>query len=70
MVTRASRFPLMIDPQGQAHRWILNKEGEKLVVTSMTGKFIDTLRFCLENGMSLLIENIENELDPELDPVL
>ena len=70
MVTRASRFPLMIDPQGQAHKWILVKEKENLTVTGMSGKFMDIVRFCLENGRSLLIENIENEVDPEIDPIL
>ena len=70
MVTRASRFPLMIDPQGQAHRWILAKEKENLKITGMSGKFMEHVRFCLENGISILIENIENEVDPELDPVL
>ena len=71
MVTRASRFPLMIDPQGQAHKWILSKEKERnLKITGMSGKFMDHVRTCLENGMPLLIENIEAEVDPELDPVL
>ncbi|CAG9316033.1 unnamed protein product [Blepharisma stoltei] len=70
MVTRASRFPLMIDPQGQAYKWILSKEGVNLSICTQTGKFMDQVRNCLENGRSLLIENIENEVDPELDPLL
>jgi dynein heavy chain len=28
------------------------------------------LKFCMEVGMCLIIENIENEVDPMLDPVL
>jgi dynein heavy chain len=28
------------------------------------------LKFCLENGKCLVVENIENEVDSVLDPVL
>lgn len=28
------------------------------------------LKYCMENGCTLIIENIENEVDPMLDPVL
>lgn len=70
MVTSSSRFPLMIDPQGQAFKWICNKEAEELQVTQQSGKFMDKVKLCIENGLPLLIENIEHEVDPELDPVL
>jgi len=34
-------------------------------------KFKDMfLKHCMENGNTLIIENIENEVDPILDPVL
>lgn len=41
-------------------------------VTSLSHpKFKDQfLKFCMENGKPLIIENIENEVDPMLDPVL
>jgi len=28
------------------------------------------LKFCMEGGHTLIIENIENEVDPIIDPVL
>lgn len=28
------------------------------------------LKYCIESGLTLIIENIENEVDPMMDPVL
>ena len=42
-----------------------------MIITTITDKYFkDNLKLCLENGLSMLIEGIENELDPVLDPVL
>jgi len=76
MVTASSRFPLLIDPQGQGGFWIKNKYAEfidpRRSITTLTHpKFKDFfLKFCMEEGKTLIIEGIENEVDPILDPVL
>jgi len=74
MVTRSSRYPLMIDPQGQAIQWIKNREPEleanNCILTLKNPNLKDALRVPLENGFPVLIESIENEVDPMLDPVL
>jgi dynein heavy chain len=77
MVTRSSRFPLMVDPQGQANRWIKSREQERIersprnTVTTLAAKNLkDQLEFTMGEGLCLLIENVENEVDPLLDPVL
>ena len=71
MVTSASRYPLMIDPQGQAIKWISAKEAENLRISNQGARnFKEEIRFCCEEGLPLLIEGIENEVDPTLDPVL
>merc|ERR1719301_114868 len=77
MVTRSSRFPLMVDPQGQANRWIKSREAERIeksprnTVTTLAAKNLkDQLEFTMGEGLCLIIENVENEVDPLLDPVL
>lgn len=77
LVTKSSRFPLLIDPQGQALSWIRSKESSKLpswngqsLVNIADPKLKDKLEFCMGNGKSLLITGVEEEIDPMLDPVL
>ena len=74
MVTRSSRYPLMIDPQGQAITWIKEREPvmreRDAIFTLNTPNLRDCLKFPLENGWPVLIESIENEVDPLLDPIL
>lgn len=74
MVTRSTRYPLMIDPQGQGLTWI--KEREPLmkqydtVITLNVPNLRESMKMPLENGYPVLIESIENEVDPLLDPIL
>ena len=72
MVTRSQKWPLMIDPQSQGLGWIKKREEEnKLKVTNLLDKrFRNTLEDSMAFGTPLLIENVEEEIDPVLDPVL
>ena len=80
MVESSDRYPLLIDPQNQGTSWIKNKFSEINPDTNQPyfvtvniyeeKKFKDGLTRCIENGEVLIIEGIENELDPILDPIL
>ncbi|XP_052780138.1 dynein axonemal heavy chain 12-like isoform X1 [Mya arenaria] len=72
IVANSRRWPLMIDPQGQANKWVKNMEKEhKLSVIKLTdGDYMRTLENCVTFGNPLILENVGEDLDPSLEPLL
>jgi dynein heavy chain len=72
LTTMGRRWPLMIDPQGQANRWLRNMYASKnLQIIKLTEKdFLRTLENGIRYGAPVLLENVGQELDPSLEPVL
>lgn len=62
----------MIDPQGQANKWIKNMEkANSLSIIKLTDSdYVRTLENCITFGNPCLLENIGEELDPLLEPLL
>eukprot|EP00919_Chromeraceae_sp_WS-2016_P072391 GHVR01171232.1.p1 GENE.GHVR01171232.1~~GHVR01171232.1.p1 ORF type:complete len:2780 (-),score=639.98 GHVR01171232.1:32-7840(-) len=71
LTTRASRWPLCIDPQMQAVNWIKKKEEKNsLTIKTFLDDYVKRLELSIMYGKPFLIEGIEEELDPLIDPVL
>ncbi|CAB3225664.1 unnamed protein product [Arctia plantaginis] len=72
LVTRAGRWPLTIDPQEQANRWIKNMERENgLMITKLNDhSFLRVLENCIRLGWPMLIEDLGETLEATLAPVL
>ena len=72
IVHNSRRWPLLIDPQGQANKWVKNMEREnKLGVIKLSdANYLRSLENAIQFGSPILIENVGEELDPILEPVL
>ena len=70
--TNAPTYPLLIDPQGQAHRWITQRhKNDNLIITSFEHRYFKQhVENALQDGRPLLIEDCGEEIDPLLDNVL
>lgn len=72
MIEKAGRYPLLIDPQTQANKWIKNNEMENnlKVVKQTDSDFVRTLENSVQFGWVILIENVSENLDTILEPIL
>ena len=62
----------MIDPQGQANKWVRNMEKlNNLQVIKLTdANYLRLLENAMQFGNPVLLENVGEELDPSLEPLL
>uniref|UniRef100_A0A8D0CCX0 Dynein axonemal heavy chain 3 n=1 Tax=Scleropages formosus TaxID=113540 RepID=A0A8D0CCX0_SCLFO len=72
IVSNSRRWPLMIDPQGQANKWVKNMEkANKLAVIKLSdANYVRTLENAIQFGTPILLESVGEELDAVLEPVL
>ena len=71
VLTNCKRWPLLIDPQAQAIKWLMKKEEGNLDVIQLTQKnWLKILIKAITNGRCVIIENIGTDIDAMLDPVL
>ncbi|XP_016382633.1 dynein axonemal heavy chain 9 [Sinocyclocheilus rhinocerous] len=71
ILTSCERWPLMVDPQLQGIKWIKSKYGEELRIIRIGQRgYLDSIERALSVGEVVLIENLEEAVDPVLGPLL
>lgn len=72
ILTNSARYPLMIDPQLQGNVWIKRKEAENgLLCVRLGSKNINKdIELAVQNGKSVMIENMDESIDAVLMPVI
>ncbi|KAL0488326.1 dynein heavy chain [Acrasis kona] len=72
LVTLSRRWPLLIDPQGQANMWIkkLEKPNGLKVLKQSDSNYGKILEGAIRIGTPVLMEDVSEVIDPSLEPVL
>ncbi|XP_068084555.1 dynein axonemal heavy chain 3 [Anabrus simplex] len=72
IVSNARRWALMIDPQGQANKWVKNMEkANRLQVIKLSdANYVRVLENAIQFGLPVMLENIAEEIDAAIEPVL
>ena len=62
----------MIDPQGQASKWVKNmeKENSLFIIKYTDPDYMTILQDAIQEGKPALLENVGEELDPGLESIL
>lgn len=77
IATTSRRWPLMIDPQGQANKWIRNTYSREdsqanalQIIKLSNADFLRSLENAIRFGSPVLLENVGETLDATLEPIL
>uniref|UniRef100_F6QQT7 AAA+ ATPase domain-containing protein n=1 Tax=Xenopus tropicalis TaxID=8364 RepID=F6QQT7_XENTR len=71
ILTNCERWPLMIDPQLQGIKWLKSRYGSRLKAIHLGQKgYVDEIEQAVVAGDPVLIENLEETIDPVLDALL
>ncbi|OEH79493.1 heavy chain 2 family protein [Cyclospora cayetanensis] len=71
LMMNAPKWPLVIDPQNQANRWIRKlKSSEIKVIDPASKDLLRILHLSIQAGHSLLLERLQTQIDPSLEPLI
>lgn len=66
------RYSLLVDPQGQANRWIrtMEKIHDLRIIKFSDHNYMKVIESAIELGKPVLLENVGEELEAPLEPLL
>ncbi|XP_076261923.1 dynein heavy chain at 93AB isoform X2 [Rhynchophorus ferrugineus] len=70
ILINSDRWPLMIDPQLQGIKWIKQRFDDLRVIRLGQKGYLDVIERSISQGSTVLVENIEETVDPVLDTLL
>ncbi|XP_029708760.2 dynein axonemal heavy chain 7 [Aedes albopictus] len=72
IIHNGRRWPLMIDPQGQANKWVRNMEKANriCIIRFNQPDYTRVLENAIQFGLPVLLENVGEEIEPLLEPIL
>ncbi|OXB70735.1 UNVERIFIED_CONTAM: hypothetical protein H355_007866 [Colinus virginianus] len=70
MLTHSKRWPMLIDPQKQATRWLKKSNPDMKVLRASDRKYFGQLKTAVEMGAVVFLEHCSDSLDPALSPIL
>ena len=70
ILTNSIKWPLLIDPQLQGIIWIKNKYPSLVVIRLGQKNYMETVEKAVASGNVMLIENLGEDVDAVLDPLL
>ncbi len=74
LVRKGRMFPLMIDPQLQGNKWIREMQKENkdkfVILDPQTENYMKAIEMSIANGNIVLLQNLEEEIDSSLEPLL
>ncbi|CDJ55935.1 Dynein heavy chain 3, axonemal, related [Eimeria maxima] len=71
LITKASKWPLIIDPQNQANRWIRKLKSSQITVVDPESKsLLRILHLSVQTGRCVLLERLQTQIDPSLEPII
>ncbi|KAK2187819.1 hypothetical protein NP493_153g03014 [Ridgeia piscesae] len=71
IMKKARKWPLLIDPQCQASQWIQQMEGQQLkCVNASDTNYLHSIERAIRIGEAVLLQEVTEDLDPSLKPIL